>query len=104
MNDTSKENELQELRQLVKDQTHHMLRAQDLMIGLEAEANTARALAKDTRNREPLVAEITSLKSSLSYRLGYALTTPFRVLRRGITFFKRCVRAVLRRVRAKVGI
>lgn len=90
--------ELDELRKLVHEQTYHILRAQDREIGLENELTTARAGA----NREPLLIELATIKSSVSYRLGRTLTWPLRVLAHAFAFGSRGFRAIARRIAASL--
>lgn len=96
MTETPRENELDELRSIVRQQEHYILRAQDITIGLEHEVATARA----GTNREPLVAELAAIKASFSYRLGKTLTAPFRFLNKAFSFGLRTARGAARRVRS----
>ncbi|TXJ04147.1 MAG: hypothetical protein E6Q27_08830 [Aeromicrobium sp.] len=97
MKNHSSEQELEQLRGLVQQLQHHILREQDRSIGLEHEAATAKAGS----NREPLIAELSQLKASFSYRLGRFLTAPFRGIATLFEFSIRALRWALRRALAK---
>lgn len=89
---------IEELVATVREQHLMLLRAQDRMIGLEQELNTMRA----GNNREDLVREIATLRASASYKIGRFLTAPFRFVGQLWTLGFRALRAVARRVKAKL--
>ena len=92
------EQEISDLRALVLAQQHHILRAQDREIGLDHALMTARA----ETNREPLVRELAQIKGSISYRVGRAITAPFRGIAFLFSFGARALRWGARRIRGQI--
>lgn len=95
---TSKEQEIVDLQELVLKQQHFILRAQDREIGLDHALMTARA----GTNNEPLLVELAQIKGSVSYRLGRALTAPFRGIAFLCNFAMRALRWAARRIRSQI--